>query len=66
MTEDRLEVDEETEINWRQYLATFTADVYPIFQQVGLSIPEAIQVWMSNRLYNAVHDLLDTLEAEHD
>ena len=61
MTEDadRLEVDEETEIGWRQYLDDFHTEVWPIFQRYGYSRDAALLAWMMNRLHNVVTDLVD-------
>ena len=63
--DDRLQIDEETEINWRQYIADFREQVWPVFQGQGFTFADAFHVWMANRLHNAITDLLDALEADN-
>ena len=48
--------EEATEQAWRSYLAHFREQVYPMFQEYGVSFDAALTCWFVNRLRNAIPD----------
>lgn len=62
---DGLNFDEEAEVSWTIYLKDFDEQVWPILQAKGYSKDAALQVWLLNKLFNLVGDLIDVIREEH-
>ena len=53
---DDWELSEEAEKSWRGYLKHFRKEIYPMFEDEGVSFDAALTVWFTNRLRNAIND----------
>lgn len=60
--DDPVGFDEKTERSWRVYLRHFKEEVYPVFQEHGFTLGEALMNWEINRMKNALNRLVDILE----
>lgn len=49
---------------WVEYLEAFREQVYPIFENQGVSFEVALQVWWLNRIDNSVAELEADEEAD--
>jgi archaellum biogenesis protein FlaJ (TadC family) len=61
--QELIELDEDVERHFHQYLPEFTEKVYPLFKSHGYSLPEAMQFWMLNKIH---HELIEIHEALED
>ncbi len=50
--DDFITFNEEEERNWRQWLTEFKEKVYPVFQEYGTTLPEAMMLWKLQSIYN--------------
>lgn len=58
--------DAEVARSWREYLADFETHIYPIMQEHGFTRASAFQVWMLNRIANAVETIADHYDDSED
>lgn len=54
--QDEWEFPEDCERSWRGYLKHFREEIFPMFQENGVSFDTALVVWFTNRLRNAIPD----------
>lgn len=62
-----IQISEEERESWEAYLDDFKTLVYPkLFEPHGFTFTDAVILWMNNRLYNAVHALIDAIQDSND
>lgn len=61
-----LDMGEDAKNSWREYLADFEREIWPVFAARGFSKDAALVAWMTNRLYNDVDALVAQLSDDRD
>lgn len=51
---------------WDKYLQEFDRMMMPVFRDHNITKPAAVQMFMNNRLYNAIQELMDLIEDKLD
>lgn len=62
LPENRIDISEECEIDWREYLTEWLDKIYPIFKEKGFTQDAALQVWFTNRNILNTAEMADMLK----